>query len=300
MPIGRSVPSEFPTHIWRNYTVIRDGIVNIDQLPVRPSPALRDAVTAAIKSGRLDDSLVQEAGDVWTFRLAEMPIVNEQMVTSVRLKDLLELQYDLTKARAAQKVYNSLRKEARADDDGVADAMERLEGKNEYEMVYGSQAAAWLYAQGFDAKNGFNPLGTLAEPKDFYTGKEMLVKLKGLSSLPPIAQVRSRIAQNKLTASAALMAPALREVDTFLASAAVVKAKKPGVVYAGWLSSQAEGAVRETRSLIRQIAETKFAIILGQVWFTDCRDLDDNVKQIEVDGNTIEGSVELNEIEVPV
>lgn len=301
MPQGRSVPTEFPTHIWRNYTVIKDGIVNIDVLPVRPSEALRSAVNTAIEDGRLDAACVSFPSDgIWLFRLANMPVVNEAMVTSVALTDLVKLQYELTKARAAQKVFNGLKKELKADDDDAAEAMSRLEGKNEYEMVYGQEAAAWLQVQGLHAQNGFSPLGTLAEATDFYMGKELLVKLKGLSSLPSLAQVRERIAKGKLTASAALMAPSVSEVDGFLTSAAYTKAKKPHVVYASWLSSQAEAAVQETRQLIRRIAEIKFSIILGQVWFVDCKNLDDNVKQVEVDGNLIDGSAELREVEIPV
>jgi hypothetical protein len=41
------VPRIFPTHIWRNFTIIRDGIANIEKLPVRLSSATFQALKAA-------------------------------------------------------------------------------------------------------------------------------------------------------------------------------------------------------------------------------------------------------------
>jgi len=61
-----------------------------------------------------------------------LPIINRKMVKSASAKDLFNLEWELTKARAAQKVYNAYKK----------DKIPAKESKT-FDALYGAEAATW-------------------------------------------------------------------------------------------------------------------------------------------------------------
>jgi hypothetical protein len=71
-----------------------------------------------------------------TIPLRQIPVINRKMVKDVSAKTLFELEWQLTKARAAQKVYNSYHKE-------------KFGRKSEgFKLVYGDTTADWLVQHG--------------------------------------------------------------------------------------------------------------------------------------------------------
>ena len=280
------VPAFFKTHVFRNYAVIKDGLVNIDQLPVRLTQASHVRLRAELGEG-LDRVFQADTGGdgldglSGILNLRELPVINRKMVRDVSAKDFFELQYQLLAAQAEQKVYSGYLKAL-----GTQERSEGLKGQ------YGEEAAAWLKEQGI-TDGGFAPKSVQAESTDFYLGKELKAGLKGYSKLPSLKEAQAAIAKGKINGPTGLMQPAITEVEEF-----IVKASGKDNAVLVWLDVQASAAKTKARRLIFQIAQTTFALVVGQIWFREFASLDENSLVIEpVAGLKIEGKVEMREIE---
>ena len=297
------VPADFETFIYRNYTVVKDGLVNLERLPVRLSAGtireLKDqgmpleAITgvdgetpeqARVRASKASDGRLVNV----LFDLKTLPIINRKMIKEVSAKTLFELEYELCKARSAQKVYNSVRKEH----------FPTKESKGFVEQ-YGKEAADWLKEQGFTDYSGFSPKSVQAEATDFYMGKELKVSLKGLSSVPSLKDARDKIAKGKATPSVSLMVPYVKETDEFIQNH-IVDGKPDLKALGEFLEQKSKEATLRVRGLLFQMAQLKFSIIVGQIWPSEFKSLDENSLTIEVDGQKIEGTLKQAEVEIKI
>jgi hypothetical protein len=290
LPEGLKVPAQYKTHVFRNYAAIKDGLVNIEQLPVNLTSSSFETLRAKLGSDYkrvLDVDLIgegQAARAVGTLNLRELPVINRKMIKDVSARDFFELQYKLLAAQAEQKVYNSFQKEIAPK--------ERSQGLKE---LYGEDGAAWLKEQGI-TDGGFAPKSVQAESTDFYMGKELKVSLKGYSKLPSLKEAQTAIAKGKVSGPTALMQPAIAEVEEFISQAG----GKTNAVEA-WLDVQAGVAKAKVRDFIFQIAKTNFAIIVGQIWPVEFKSLDEGSLTIEpAPGTKVECKMELREIEIKI
>ncbi len=301
----QNLENKFKTFIYRNYTIVVDGLVNVEKLVVRISRTIFETLVKATndRGVQMVGVAVPDGGDhfITTLDLSNLPILNRKMVIGMQkptLRETIEREYKLTRLRAHAKVFKAV----------VAEKYpgEKLVG---WTQLYGAEAAEWLKTQGITEFNGFNPKMTVAESVDFITGKELDIKLKGYSTLPKVEDVRTKVKQIadgkgkttsnikpvKLNGPESLMAEAIREVDAFLAS-------KPEKLRKDWLTGKQKALIAETRGEIYEMARVKFAIIVGQVWFADCATLDDKTLSDVVmpDGTKVTGTAELSEIQIKI
>lgn len=289
-PTGtKPIPTNFETFIFRNYAIVRDGLVNIEKLPVRVTSETHRKLSAEeVKDVQGRTPADTETSVEMVIDLKALPVINRKMVQSVSAKVLFEKEYDLCKAQAAQKVYNTYKKE-------------HFPRKSEgFEIQYGKEAATWLKEQGFTDYSGFSPKSVQAESTDFYMGKELHVSLKGLSSLPSVKEVKEKLAKGKVNPAGALMVPYVEEVEGFLASDIYKKAADQAKVFEAWLDGQQKAATKKVRGLIFDLAQIKFSIVVGQTWPSEFKSIDENTLKITVDGNEIEGKIEMKEVEVRI
>jgi hypothetical protein len=292
-----TLPKVFPTHIFRNYNVIKDGLVGLDRLPVRLTAGTIRALKAAgmpieaivnPEGETLEETRtrVKKAGDDRevnvVFDLKVLPIINRKMVKEVSAKKLFETEWELTKARAAQKVYNSYLKE-KATPGGSKGLIEQ----------YGQEAADWLKEQGF-GDNGFAPKQVQAESTDVYMGKVLEVKLKGYATLPSLNEARKKLASGKPNPPTALMKPAIDEVEAFL------KVSKSDAELVAWLETKKKEATTKVRELIYTMAQIKFGIVVGQTWPLEFKSLDENSLDLEIDGLKLSFSLIQSEEEIKI
>ncbi len=141
----------------------------------------------------------------------------------------------------------------------------------------------------------------VAEATDFYMGKKLKASLKGLSSLPKLADVKAKIAsKGKLNPGGTLMASTVQEVEDFLGSSIYQKAAKKEAVLEAWLDGQTKAAKQKCRGLIYDISKTTFCVVVGQTWFSEFSSLDENTMNLDVDGQAIECKVEQEEVEIKI
>lgn len=295
----KKVPAKFPTFIYRNYTMIRDGIVNVDRLPVRMT---KGTIVALQKAGMPESIIEAPQGETLAqtqarlkkaskdrpvtvvINLRALPVINQDMVKAVSASILFRKQLELMKARGAQKVFNSIKKDK---------FPRESEG---FKVLYGEDAANWLKDQGITDYSGFGPKTKKAEAQDYYMGKELKVALKGLSSLPSLKEVQTKMASGKLSARFELMSPAVAEVDDFLDGATYKKAANQDRLYEQWLNDKLAEAKTTVRRLLFELSQMRFGIVVGQTWFTEFSSFEENT--LNIDG--VVGSVEMNEIQVEV
>ena len=286
------VPQKLPTFIYRNYAIVRDGLINVEQLPIQVSEGTLDA----IKKQKPPRGVLGKASKKGTryelvVNLKRLPIINRKMVQETSAQVLFEKEFELACARAEQKVYNALKKEK----------FPRV--SKGFEALYGTDAAEWLKERGITDYSGFNPKGRQTEAKDYYVGKELVVKLKGYASLPSVNEVKKRVAAGKaLTGGAALMSPANDEIKDFLASDVYQKAKNQDKALEGWLDGQALEAKRTVRRLLFELAQIKLSITIGQVWFREFGSINENTLDLDLTGTgkPVTCTVELNEVEIKI
>lgn len=282
-----NAPMEFETFIYRNYAIVKDGLVNVATLPTKLSAKTIEALTAQVKAGKLTADVFKTKGKVvdGAFKpdeviidLTKLPVINALMVNSCSAKSLFTAEYELTKAKAAQKVYNSYLKEKKPEG-------KKSEG---WEAQYGAETAAWLKGQGFTEYSGFAPKSVVADAVDFYMAKEMSVSLKGLASLPTLKDVKDRMAKGKLTASASLMAGFVTELETAING----KSDSGAIAIIEKLADEQKTKVRD---LIFQKATALFAITVGQTWPSDLKSVDDSTMTMSFDGSDVECSLAMLE-----
>jgi hypothetical protein len=296
----QAIPARFPSFVFRNYAAIKDGLVNIDLLPVKVSSATHQKLLDMVKDGLLPQEVfggtqVVDNEHKLLLNLKAIPVINRKSVKSVSAKAFFETQYALTKAQASQKVYNAYVKELLPPKVSTGLA-----------FVYGAAAAEWLKAQGL-SDGGYQPPKTVVEEaKDFYMGKELKVSLKGLSSLPSLKDAKEKMAKvaadktgkATLNAPVKLMKDTIDEVEAFLASKVYQGSADKLKVLEAWLDGQVKSAKAECRKYIFDIAQTTFCIIVGQTWPVEFDSLDKNSMDITVGGETIGCKMEMREVEV--
>jgi hypothetical protein len=297
-PKEHKLPNKFGSFIFRNYAIVKDGIINMKQLPVRMTKGTirrlqkegmpLEAVQAT--TGETREKAITRLNKASKDRpvnvlldLSVLPVVNRQMIKDASAKTFFEREVALTKARAAQKVYNAYMKEHFPRE------------STGFKVQYGEEATSWLKNVGITDYSGFGPKQTQAEAKDFYMGKELKVSLKGISTLPSVKDVKKKLG-GKMTTRLAFLAPYVEEVEAYMTSSSFKKGKP----FQTWLTKHAVEAKTEVRRLIFEQSKTRFSIIVGQIWFTEFKTLDENSMDIDTDYGTISCSVNMHEVQVNV
>ena len=286
------VPKVFPTFIFRNYAIIKDGLVNVEVLPVRVTKATAEEL-AKVLPPEAKPTNISIAGDFVTgvINLKALPVINRKMVASVSAKELFTRQFELIQTKAAQKVYKDylnakFPKKASAKD----------------EAAYGEVAAKWLLEQGFGYNGYAPPHTTQAESTDVYMGKELEVSVPGYKTLPKVSEVWDRIAtKKKQTTPGAVMAPYVDEVEKYLKSDEYTGSADKDAAFKAWIEAKSKGSVQKARQLMYQMACTKFSVIVGQTWFKEFSSLDESTYPISLpDGSSIQCQVVMKEVAIKI
>lgn len=231
-----------PSFITRNYTIIKDGIVNVTKLPV-----LMNANAFEQLSSKFSNTVIERTNDkVHTvFDLAGVPVVNRGMVESVSSEKFCEAVATLQKTKAALKVVKH-KLDSLGTNTKTAGMVQQ----------YGEEAAKWLSSIGV-RDYGFSKVGTTQEDaSDEYEAIELSVKIAGLSSLPAINAVEKKIESGKkLNVADSLIKTFL---DMYVSESDVGKL---ATIRAGWEIIKKE--VEE------ELSNYTNALILGRKWFCE-------------------------------
>jgi len=292
LPFAGKVPEQFPTHIFRNYAIVKDGLVNVEKLPVKLTDATINRLKGRCPLDTLQPIKENVHGRQMTFDLTQLPVINRKMVQRVSARRLFEMEFEALRIAGAQKVYGDYKKRLFPE--------LRTAGLAE---KYGEEAAKWLAEQGI-TDGGFNPKSTAAESTDVYMGKELKVSLKGFSTLPPVKDVLAKVGAagasahagkaKPISGAAGLMAPYVRDVERLVAQHGEKSPELKRLLDEGLAAAK-----KRRRELLFQIAQVKFSVIVGQVWFTEFATLDENTLTVPLEGDVV-CKAELREVQIAI
>lgn len=266
------LPEKVESYIYRNYTIIRDGIVHTRKLPV----SLSEETFLKLQANGLLSGETWEAGKVFALEFPKLPVINRKMVKGVTAKDTFQMVLELAKLKATQKVLNDYRNRIAPKE------------SKKFILLYGEAATEWLKERGVTDYNGFNPPSDTAKSGDYYQATELKISVKGLSSLPKVEDVEAAMAdpkkKGKLKISEFLMAPALSRIEDFMASAVFSSSADGNALLVTWIETEAKAVTKRTRELMELLAQRKFAIVVGHTWFADFASMDEDTLSVEVPG----------------
>ena len=249
----------FPTFIYRNYAVVKDGLLNVASLPMSLSKATMEKLFALHGERRIADGVVKmmiEAdapgdGTVAYVDFLQLPLCNGRMVESVSAKEAFEREWELVQVQARQKVYKHALSE-----------LVPTRGSVTFVQKYGQAGADFLRDLGFTDYSGFGPKTVLDKARDYYMCKTIDISLKGFAKLPSMKELEKGRA--KMTPAMRLMSAAEEEIEKQRAKLGPHQDR-----LAGWLKAEERAMDVERRRLIREQAQTVFAMIVGQASFTE-------------------------------
>ena len=294
LPKNKFEIEKLDTFIYRNYTIIKDGILNMNSLPVSLVKETFDKLQA---NNLLKDEIYEE-GKLYVLDFSILPIINRKMVKTVSAKELFTKQLQVETIKGKNKVFK--------------DYLKALEPKTSvgWKNQYGEDAVSWLTEMGLTEYNGFNPKVKSVESTDFYIGKELSIKVKGLSSLPKVADVEKLLNEGKkLGIKDLAMAQAITEFKAFVTKSLADKKevdlneteietlKQEKIEY---LKERIEELKKEDKKLGLEMSRIKFATVIGQSWFIEFASEEDSSLEIDYFDIKATVSAEIKDIEVKI
>jgi hypothetical protein len=279
---------------YNTYTVIKDGILNVTKLPVSYSKELEELLIANEVSYYNDyfegdhiinaNSTVHYEPQYIVIDLASLPIVNRGMVRSISATDLSKLEWELVKLQGAKKVFDSYKK-----------AMFPKTSKSYADMI-SPECAEWLKTIGITDYNGYAPKTSAVLSGDNYMSVNLITKIKGLSALPKVEDVVSKMAKGgDLKLGEFVMSSAVTDV---LNELALDKDNLPALEE--FFNTQFNEINTLKRKLLQYIAQIKFSLILSRKWFTEFKNFDENKLSVKYDGQALDFTFDLTEKEVKI
>ena len=280
-----TLPERFPTFIFRNYAIVKDGLVNVRVLPVRLSAKTLATLFAETKAGRIPGDIITVDGPTTLINFEALPVINRRMVRTMSARTLFENEWALTKVQAAQKVYTSVLKEVGGG--------KKSQG---YVDQYGAEAATWLKDAGLTEYSGFGPKQVQAESTDFYMAKELKIAIKSFSSIPSLNDWKKQAAKGKFTPSAALMTDAYQAIEAQMAT----PEGKDMAALETWLRAEQKRLDQQRRQMLADKAQTVFCVTVGQSWFEEFSTVAEGSLTLDLDGQKLECRVEQTEVQVKI
>ena len=296
--VRAKLPGIIPTFMFRTYTVVKDGLVHLEWLPVvLPRNVFDTLVAVSVIDPNVEPWTEGPDGMRGVIDMRKVPVINQKMVNEVSARTMAEMTWKLLTLKAEAKVWKHYTPER--------------ESKG-FATVYGQAAAKWLDDNGITDHSGFKVDTTSAPPVDFDIGRALDVKVPGFSSLPSVKEVRERMEAMAVASSGAaaekpkkgakpkevtpagkLMVPALCEVDALMASPFYAKAANKDAFLAQWVGDKAKATVAETRKLQTEIAKVKFATLIAGAWFFPS--FDEKSIKLDLGGEAREVTFDLDE-----
>lgn len=270
------LPKIFKTKKFRNYTLIKDGVINTYVLPVSLCKITFDKLQ---KNGLLLNEVFED-GKIYKLNFSMLPVVNRKMINSMSAEELFRDEYRLLKIKAKNTIFNYYKK--------------KIIGKVSYDFLekFGEDATNWLKEIGITS-NGFNPETTLEKTGEEIFVNSLKIKIDKLSLITLESDINKILEKYKnkepLTNRESLLIPAIEEVENFIALFDDINANN---AIENWINEKLKIIKREKTKLMNQISKTKFLCIVGKSWFKEFKSRDEKEMILKIDDNEIKFSLD--------
>jgi hypothetical protein len=294
LPENKYGLNEIPSYKYRTYTLIKDGIINVNKLPVSYSNELSDLL---LKNGvkfeysSILDTDTTEVKRYLIINLISLPVINKSMVNSISAKLLAEQEWELEKIKADSKVYKYFRE------------LYFPRTSKSFVDEYGQECTDWLKEIGITDYNGYAPKTVAEETKDFYMSVNLATKIKGLSTLPAVKKVIEKIETGKkLTISEWIMSDAINKFNAQIESDMYksLSEDQQKSVLETYLNNKTKEENDRKWRVLQEIAQIKFSLILSKKWLKEFKSFDENTLTLTLDNQVIDFTFDLSEKEVGI
>lgn len=265
------LPTIFETKQFRNFTIIKDGIINTYRLPV----SLNEKTFEKLQQNDLLAGETYEPGKIYVLDFSDLPVINQKMVKETSAKKLFEDQFKLSKLQARNSVFNHLKK-AYFSNVSI-----------DFSAKYGDAAAAWLKELGI-TPNGFAPKTTLEPTTEETVVNTLSVKIDKMTipnTKKDFESVMSKMEKGMgLTPREKLLEAPILEFQAFEKMSDNVSDDAKKTLIETWLTARSNEIRKEKSKLMNSISRTQFVTIVGKSWFSDLDSRDDKEMLLEMDG----------------
>ena len=255
-----------PVTTFRNYTVVKDGIKNMDMIAV----SFSEETFNLLKS--TNSFVLPEIYEkrVYLLDLKNLPVVNRAFIkipfTSGEFCSRhVELIHQKSKAKYLKKMISMLEIDEKKSGEEEEKSGEVFERKKHDPNVV----------------------------RDFYVAPELQVKIAKCSSIPTVNEkllAKLNGPEGKLTLSESLMMSVHYDYNKVDVSVPVRMA---------WLQTQQESVKNRIHEVTTYLENAKMAILIGGCWFSNCDDSSpEKTFSVEYSGKMFEVNVEVNNINV--
>lgn len=253
---ANDLPQMFPTYEWKQYTIIKDGALWTQRIPVKMSQSVKNQII-----DRLDDPTVlikdPEDSEITIIDLTKLPLINKNIAASAAEVGPTKMaEFAVTESTFLAEIKVCKAKLAELGQSSSATSGESLASK------YDANQLAFLESKGIKIQTGaYAPPRTREEVEDYYLTTGLQLKIKGWSSLPTVEKVVTHPENKKMNGPTAAMYREVQRLENLIFSAKTNE-KRVELLNKHLISLKAQlAAVR------KNLQELKFSIILGRKWF---------------------------------
>ena len=249
--------------VWRNFTIIKDGIVNVQVLPVILDKKTFEKIS---KTAVKVDVIKKHKGDAieCDIDMTSVPVLNRNKVYTTKAAKMTKLSLSLLEYQFQLKYLGYLKKQLNIKDEEYVEDSKLSDKQKEY-----------LATLGITAK-GYSPAKETVKSEDFYNYTAFTAAFKSFSSIPKIEDVEKYLKEKKkLTPSMEFLKNVMVYIDGKYLSGVKGDAYKDAVVGAF------NGLSTKKQVVAEELAKMKFAMIVSHKWFMDRANFDDNADSID-------------------
>ena len=243
----------FPVFVYRNYTFIKDGIINVKKFYVSSSMETKKFFEE--KGIVIDDGDDFDCDGIYGIDLSGLPAINRALAngntSATNLCTSIKRDMEINGELKALKNY----------------LKEEFDSASSFDSpLVTEKQKAFLEANGVDVDKGgvYSPKVDSVDSTDMYLAKKFDIKIKGLSSIPAVKKVADKIASGKnRTLSESVVEVGITKYEDYKNTESDEDMRKL------WLNKQITKLKMEQKGLRQGIQKTKFAIILGKKWFDE-------------------------------
>lgn len=258
--------TEIDSFIYRNFTLVKDGIINVSEIPVTLDfgtyVKLKAKGLLKYEDGSSLNTGVHSEDTVYLLDISSLPTINRSMATNTSAKTLADLEFDLIRLQVNQKYLKYLKDE------------EEKKNPVKKESIWSPETSEWLKSIGITETGGFAPKVEAVNTEDFYVAPVLKVKIEKTSTIPKITDFLNKQSSGKaLNIIETLLANRVEEVNEVLLNNHSIES----------IEKLTKSVDVLRRKYLIDIAKIKFGIILSRSWFKEFASLSDNELNLEFD-----------------
>jgi uncharacterized protein YegL len=271
------LPTQFPTNQFRNYTLIKDGIVYNYTLPI----SLGRETFDKLQSNGLLEGEYYEENKIYILEFSKLPVINRKMIGTLSAEELFTNEWELLKLKSSNAVYNYYKK------------LKFQNTSKGFVEQYGKEATEWLATFGLK-DYGFNPPKSVEKQGEQIDVNVLEVKIDKMSTTPGKKEIESAErkinSKDSLTPKEALVENAIREVSQF--TGLIKEVTNQDKMLEEWLYQKSKFFRTEKNRLMSEISKAKFLTIVGKSWFKEFSDRSQNEMTLSLDSQDVKFKVE--------